>query len=594
MKLKITKQVAGHLPIEAVTQTIAILAKRGAGKSYTASVMVEEMLTNGLLPVVIDPLGVWWGLQSSADGKSEGFPITVLGGDHGDVPLEPTAGVTIADFIVNEQQPCVIDLSHFSKADQIRFVTAFAERLYQKNREPLHLVVDEADMFAPQTSPRGYEARVLGVMEDLARRGRARGIGMTLVTQRSAVLNKNVLTQIECLIVMRTTSPQDRKAIEAWVSVHGEEDFWKEQINPSLTKLPIGTAWLWSPGWLDKLELVDVRQRTTFDSSATPKVGQRRIEPKKRAQPDLEHLRDQIAETIERAKKDDPRELRKQIGELQSQLATANKQKAAPPPEPPEPEVFEVFPEALRDRISDALIDAERGLEQVAKAVSGSKGFLRSAPTEKKPAKIERGRRTWSRSTPSTPEEGRQPPPPPPRSQRQSEASRRTSTRSDDDGKLSKAGRALLETLVSRSPMKLSRSQLSTLSGYKPKSSTYANALSELNTKGLIAKDGAGRDALFEPSQEGFDHIGTAAPAPKSPEEVREDWLAALPPTPQIMLGHLIHIYPHEVGRDELAECIERSPTSSTFANALSALRTNGLLEDVSRGVVRANPHLFE
>ena len=48
-----------RLPVEAVTQTVAILAKRGAGKTYTAAVMVEEMLKAGLQLVVVDPVGVW-------------------------------------------------------------------------------------------------------------------------------------------------------------------------------------------------------------------------------------------------------------------------------------------------------------------------------------------------------------------------------------------------------------------------------------------------------------------------------------------------------------------------------------------------------
>jgi uncharacterized protein len=47
------------LPVEALTQTFAILAKRGAGKTYTAAVMVEEMLKAGLQLVVVDPVGVW-------------------------------------------------------------------------------------------------------------------------------------------------------------------------------------------------------------------------------------------------------------------------------------------------------------------------------------------------------------------------------------------------------------------------------------------------------------------------------------------------------------------------------------------------------
>lgn len=564
------------LPLEAVTQTIAILAKRGAGKSYTASVLVEEMLDKGLMPVVIDPLGVWWGLQSSADGKSEGYPITVLGGDHGNVPLEPTSGTVIADFVTREQHPVVLDLSHFNKADQIRFATAFAERLYHKNRDPLHLVVDEADLFAPQASPRGYEARMLGSMEDLARRGRARGIGMTLVTQRSAVLNKNVLTQIEVLMVMRTTSPQDRKAIKAWVDVHGEEDVWRE-MDANLPKLPIGTAYLWSPGWLDEFRLINVRTRKTFDSSATPKVGQRRVEPKKRAEVDLDALSEQIADTIERAKKEDPAHLRQEITRLESELAQATS--ATPEPEIREVEV-PVFPPELKQAIRELLTgfsmnalervtEAAKRAEELIDKLDDDLGFEVAEVAHKPPA-------------PTSRLESQPPAPRPP-----------APTRPVENLGLSKAATALLTVLVSRHPMKLTRAQLSTLSGYKPKSSTYANALSALRTQGLMEEAGRGRDAEMWPSEAGFKLVGDRPVAPKSPEEVRRGWLGVLPPTPRLMLEHLIGVYPKEIDRESLGEATGRSTTSSTFANGLSALRKNGLLEDVGRSV-RASATLFD
>ena len=35
------------LPLDAVTQTFAIMAKRGVGKTHTGSIMAEEMLKQG-------------------------------------------------------------------------------------------------------------------------------------------------------------------------------------------------------------------------------------------------------------------------------------------------------------------------------------------------------------------------------------------------------------------------------------------------------------------------------------------------------------------------------------------------------------------
>ena len=102
----------------------------------------------------------------------------ILDGDHGDVPLEVTAGQVIAELVVEERMSCVLDLSRFRKGEQTRFMTDFCEHLYHRNRNPLHLVLDEADAFAPQCPMKGQE-RLLGAVEDLVRRGRARGLGVS-------------------------------------------------------------------------------------------------------------------------------------------------------------------------------------------------------------------------------------------------------------------------------------------------------------------------------------------------------------------------------------------------------------------------------
>src|SRR5439155_5194214 len=102
---------------------------------------------------------------------------------------------------------------------------------------------------------------------NIVRRGRARGLGITLITQRSAVLNKNVLTQVENLFVLRTTGPQDRAAIEAWIKYHAQ----LQEVLESLPGLETGEAWFWSPHWLKVMRRVQIRRRTTYDSGATPK-----------------------------------------------------------------------------------------------------------------------------------------------------------------------------------------------------------------------------------------------------------------------------------------------------------------------------------
>jgi len=140
---------------------------------------------------------------------------------------------------------------------------------------------------------------MLGAVDDIVRRGRARGLGVMLATQRPAVLNKNVLTQIEVLIALRTLSPQDRKAISDWVESHGTPEQLAELFG-SLSTLPIGTAWFWSPAWLNIFKKIQVRDRKTFDSSATPTVGKAITRPKTSAQVDLAAIRGQMSQVIEK------------------------------------------------------------------------------------------------------------------------------------------------------------------------------------------------------------------------------------------------------------------------------------------------------
>ena len=91
-------------------------------------------------------------------------------------------------------------------------MTEFTAALYEANTEPLHLVLDEADLWAPQrTQPDGLE--LLGRVEEIVRRGRVRGFVPWLITQRPAVLHKDVLSQADILVSMKLTSSQDRAAV---------------------------------------------------------------------------------------------------------------------------------------------------------------------------------------------------------------------------------------------------------------------------------------------------------------------------------------------------------------------------------------------
>lgn len=352
-------KVAHTLPPEVQTVTTAILGIRGSGKSTTARVIVEGLVKQHRQVAIIDPTDVWHGLTSSADGRKPGLPVIVAGGAHGHVPLTENDGATMADFIVQDGASVVLSLRHLRKGGQRQFVTAFAEQLYHRkgsDRSPVLVVIDECDAFVPQRVG-SAEARMVGSIEDLVRRGRAAGIGVMLISQRAASVNKDVLTQIELLVAHRHTSPQDRKALEAWVEAHDTRDRLQEFMK-ALASLKRGSAWFWSPGWLDLFTPIDVWRPETFDSSATPGPGQATKTPKAMAEVDLEALRAKLSATIAEAEANDPRKLKAEIAALKAAAA-----KARP----------EADPEAVRRAVAAAVAQRDeewhRAFDEYANAV---------------------------------------------------------------------------------------------------------------------------------------------------------------------------------------------------------------------------------
>jgi hypothetical protein len=266
MSLKISSELS--LPREAATWVISYLAKRGAGKTYCAAVQAEEMLKAGIPIVVVDGMGIWWGLRVSADGESPGLPIIVFGGEHADLPLVPEKSAEMAKAVVESNISCVLDLSGLSRYAARKIVMSFLNELYRLNRVERHVYIEESDMFAPQRPIGPEEALCLSAVDNFVRRGGNHNLGVTLITQRSAVLNKDILTQSDCLVILRTLAPQDKKAIQAWVEEQTDED--KKELNKwydGLKSLENGEAWVWHPEEPPIFQRVMYRQRETFHAT---------------------------------------------------------------------------------------------------------------------------------------------------------------------------------------------------------------------------------------------------------------------------------------------------------------------------------------
>lgn len=250
------------MPINAATKTFAILAKRGAGKTYTAAVMAEEFAKANIPFVVIDPIDVWWGLRLKANGKDKGLPVVVFGVQHEDIKLDRDMGRKIAQAVVRDNVSCVINTFGMPKTAQRHLLAEFADELLNINNTPRHIFIEEAHEFLPQRVFGGLGV-VFNAVSNLVVMGRNRGIGVTLINQRAATINKDVLTQLDTLLAFQNTSPQDRKALQDWVEYHSAEGDFKKFMD-SLPSLPKGEGWIWSPEFMGIFEKIKIRTRETF------------------------------------------------------------------------------------------------------------------------------------------------------------------------------------------------------------------------------------------------------------------------------------------------------------------------------------------
>jgi hypothetical protein len=570
MKLNISDDL--KLPLEAVTETFAVMGIRGSGKTHTASVMAEEMLKAGQPIVVYDPTGAWFGLKTSADGKRPGFPVVIFGGEHPDVPLEESAGETIAKVIVEKRFPAILDVSLMRKGARIHFMQDFCETLYHQNRQALHFFVDEAHTIAPQrvppTSKGEYSvARVLGAMEDIVLQGRRRGLGMTAISQRPALVNTNIRTQCSTLIAMRIVGPHDLKAIEEWTEAHGTPERTAEMMK-TLAVLGKGEGWVWSV-WLDLFKRLRFRRRETFDSSATPEVGKSVAAPKVVADIDLDALGAQIKSTVERAKENDPKALKLELAKLRQQLAAR-----------PKEQVEKIVEKIVERPAIDAktLKETESIVERLeregAKQIEAGNRLVEAAKLMA--AALRATAQPMARAVPIVRPVVQHVPVV--REQRQPRSAAVATDR------LPKGERRVL-TAIAQFDGGLDKTHLMTLTGYKRRSRD--DYVFRLKQRGFVAENGETVTA----TPDGVSALGDDFQPLPTGEALRSYWMQRLPQGERRVLEVLISAYPNPIAKEQIET--ETGYARRSRDDYLYRLGARRLVENVGRGEVKASDQLF-
>lgn len=142
-----------------------------------------------------------------------------------------------------------------------RLLYALFESRKKEKIPPLLVVIEEAHNFAPQQG-KAFSSKI---MRTVASEGRKFGLGLLVVSQRPARVDKNILSQCGTQLILKVTNPNDLKAIGN--SVEGLTSSSLDEIQ----RLPIGVSLVTSPD-LPVPMFVEVRPRETDDGGKNVSV----------------------------------------------------------------------------------------------------------------------------------------------------------------------------------------------------------------------------------------------------------------------------------------------------------------------------------
>jgi DNA helicase HerA-like ATPase len=172
---------------------------------------------------------------------------------------------TSLNELVHKGDATLINLRGVAPDVQELVVTRIATTLFDNRKKdkipPLFLVIEEAHNYAPQQGI----AACSRILKNIASEGRKFGLGLCVVTQRAARIDKSVLSQCTTQLILQVTNPLDLKAIAQ--SIEGLTNGMTEMIQ----SLPVGVALVTGGGYHTPL-FCEVRPRATRHGGESVRV----------------------------------------------------------------------------------------------------------------------------------------------------------------------------------------------------------------------------------------------------------------------------------------------------------------------------------
>jgi DNA helicase HerA-like ATPase len=163
---------------------------------------------------------------------------------------------TPIEALVRKGRAAILDFKGVPPDMQSMIVSQICSAMFEARKmdriPPGMLIVEEAHNYAPE---KGFSKTVsTDILRTIASEGRKFGLGMMVISQRPARVDKNVLSQCGTQIIMKVTNPNDLKAISK--GLEGVSSY----VEDELMRLPAGVAMLVSND-IERPILVDIRIR---------------------------------------------------------------------------------------------------------------------------------------------------------------------------------------------------------------------------------------------------------------------------------------------------------------------------------------------
>ncbi len=539
-----------------ISTRLLIQANSGGGKSWLIRRLLEQSYGK-VQQIVLDLEGEFSTLREEYD--------YLLVGKNGEIPANIQTAELLATKLLKLNVSTIIDLSELKHHERITFVKRFLDSLVNAPRELWHtclVIVDEAHQFCPEKSKSESASSVI----DLQTRGRKRGFCGVLATQRISKLHKDAAAECNNVLVGRTVLDIDRKRAS------DDLQFTTKEQSNNLKRLDDGEFFAYGPAIskddVIKLKVGDVKTthpepgKNILKASETPenirKLLKDVIDLPKEAEEDLKTKKDFQNKILElkrelRISKNAQQKPLVKVDEKGLEMAYARGSKEA-----------DNHSKKLIGEQERVLKIFEHKISQIGKIVGEVPKFNELPKFNPKPIQS----KPQIQSVTQVTHESNQP----------------VSSVSSGNGEVNIGicAKKIYSFLYNNPDRTFTKHHIGAFTGYSHKSGGFSNAVSQLNSHGLIIRNGNLLQVKEMDSEiaEEFDF---------SKEEIMKNMGACAKKIYQLFLDNPYQEY----SKEEIGEITGYSYGSGGFSNAISKLNSLGLIiRDNSN--IQLNPELLE